>query len=334
MTVLNSNLKVWFGDDGQPLKNGYIYVGQPNQDPINFEKTVTFRDSQGNETTADQPLRTNSDGRIQFNGRAIIAHVSGDCSLLIQNSNQVQIKDGYIPFVEDETQSSGSATDLSAYRYYGLTLAEIKTIDVSVGETIGNMGKLTAEDEEGAEWLVISATGSPGDDIDLIDFDNGLQGRRNKNFINYARSAQDRQDIRDNIDVYSKSEAIEDAAGTVATSNYADGSITNVKVGNSELGAEKFQTGTTERDWVLARTAAASSGVVGSYAFARNNDTGTAKNFGDTLAGSNLQPCDADGTVTGSSSLSGTWRCMGRASTAAGGLATAQERSSLWLRIS
>jgi hypothetical protein len=45
------------------------------------------------------------------------------------------------------------------------------------------VGKLTATDDLGADWLVASATGSPGDDIDLIDFTNGLQGQRDKSRI-------------------------------------------------------------------------------------------------------------------------------------------------------
>lgn len=48
---------------------------------------------------------------------------------------------------------------------------------------------------------------------------------------------------------------------------------------------------------------------VGSYAFCK---AALALQFGSTVAGSNLIPCAADGTSGSTTSLSGTWRCMGR----------------------
>ena len=48
---------------------------------------------------------------------------------------------------------------------------------------------------------------------------------------------------------------------------------------------------------------------VGSYAFC---EAALALQFGATVSGSNLIPCAADGTSGTTTSLSGTWRCMGR----------------------
>ena len=73
MNVIRTNKPNWFGNNGEPLQSGYIYIGLPNQDPIANPKTVTFEDSQGNQSAAAQPLRTNAQGAIQLNGKAMIA---------------------------------------------------------------------------------------------------------------------------------------------------------------------------------------------------------------------------------------------------------------------
>jgi hypothetical protein len=70
---------------------------------------------------------------------------------------------------------------------------------------------------------------------------------------------------------------------------------------------------TTEN--VLAATAGASAGAIGTYAMARRSGTSIAA-FGSTVAGSQLVPSGIteSGVVYGSGLglLSGTWRCMGR----------------------
>ena len=117
--------------------------------------------------------------------------------------------------------------------------------------------------------------------------------------------------------------------GAVTNAKLADNAVTNPKVAAGSLGAEKFQTGTDERDWVLARCAAASAGAVGTYAMLFN-DSGGAMAPGDTRAGSNLRYSNASATITGTG-VSGTWRCMGRV--AATGTDD-PDRVSVFLRIS
>ena len=96
--------------------------------------------------------------------------------------------------------------------------------------------------------------------------------------------------------------------------------IKNAAFDAAVLGSEKFQTGTTERDWVLARNAGAGAGVIGTYAFAW---TALSRGFGAIVSGGNLFPSDT--VDLDSSSLPGTWKCMGSASGSS---------STLWLRIS
>lgn len=103
--------------------------------------------------------------------------------------------------------------------------------------------------------------------------------------------------------------------------------------GAPRIAAGALQTGNPERDWVLARTADAGAGVVGTYAFAFiiNQQGSDNVGFGTTFAGSGLRPTSAGGT-TGTGSLSGTWRCMGDPIADDGPSTTT--RTTLWLRIS
>lgn len=178
MNPIRTNKPVFFGNDGDVLKSGQIYIGQPNQWPISFPKTVTFQDSSGAQFEAQQPLRTNDQGQISFNGKAIIALVDGNYSLLVQDRNGVQVQDGYTPFVSNPGPAESNLGDVTRV---GLLLTDIKSFDVTPGDTVRNVGKTVATDGLGADWLVVSNTGNPADDVDLIDFANGTQGQRIEN---------------------------------------------------------------------------------------------------------------------------------------------------------
>ena len=120
--------------------------------------------------------------------------------------------------------------------------------------------------------------------------------------------------LRDNVTAFA-----EGAAGAPK--------IKNAAVNTGVLGAEKFQTGTTERDWVLGRTSDAAGGAVGTYAFAESG-LGPASGFGDSISGSRLTPSNVAASSSGS--VSGTWRCMGRTD----GTTFGSTATTLWLRIS
>lgn len=99
--------------------------------------------------------------------------------------------------------------------------------------------------------------------------------------------------------------------------------IQTAAITDANVTAVKLATGTNERDWVLARTAGAAVGAVGTYALAKRT-TATGNIAGDTVAGSNLQYADTAGNVP-VGALSGTWRCMGY---------SLAGDPTLWLRIS
>lgn len=115
--------------------------------------------------------------------------------------------------------------------------------------------------------------------------------------------------------------------GAVTNAKLGGSAVTNPKVANRTLGAEKFQVGAAERDWVLARTAVAAVGAVGTYGlFEIQTPVGVTE--GQTIAGNSLRYSTAAGSG-GSGGPSGTWRVMGRA-----GAAGPSERTTVFLRIS
>ena len=63
--------------------------------------------------------------------------------------------------------------------------------------------------------------------------------------------------------------------------------------------------------WWGLRSAGAAAGSVGTYALLAPILENVAFSFGDTTAGSGLRPANAS-SISGSSALAGTWRCMGQ----------------------
>jgi hypothetical protein len=324
MKPIRTNKPNFFADDGRVLQNGFVFIGLPNQDPRNFPKTVTFQDSAGGRFTAAQPLRTNAQGQIAYNGKAIVALVDGNYSMLVLDSNQVQIRDGWTPLVEDVGQPDPNDA-IPSYP----TLAAIKALSPNPGDYLRSIGNITEDDRNGADWLVTSNTGTPGNDTTLIDFPNGTQGRI---VFRYRKSDAIDEDDSEQLATSAAANAVRLTAFPktigAASENEADPDGHTHEIGASAIetsmlvSSERMTTAN-----VLSQTAGAAAGAVGTYVFA--HDTGSSKDFGDTQAGSSLRPVSANGNPAGQPALTGTWRLMGNMATG-----TDQTRSSVWLRIS
>ena len=157
MTPVQSDKRLFTDSQGAPLDGGYVYVGQPSkapQVPAN-QVTVTFKDDAGNEFTASQPLRTVG-GKIVYNGSPIATFVDGEHSLLVLNSAGVQVEYSASISPVESTGGGGTASDTIQV---GLTLADVKALPVAVGDVARSVGQITATDDLGADWLVISSTG-------------------------------------------------------------------------------------------------------------------------------------------------------------------------------
>ena len=111
--------------------------------------------------------------------------------------------------------------------------------------------------------------------------------------------------------------------------------VINSAIADGTISAGKLQSGAPERDWVLARTAAASVGAVGTYAFLGVDET-VQLAPGATRAGSGLfytyiyDPAEGATEVSGGADKPpGTWRLHGRISSPTNN----SKKASIWMRI-
>ena len=115
-----------------------------------------------------------------------------------------------------------------------------------------------------------------------------------------------------------------------------------IAIAEGAPGAPKIQAAaldvtTAERDWVLGRTAGATAGAVGTYAFMERTGNNALIDIGGTIAGSSIRYAGVDRTNTQQMDISssatvpsGTWQCMGYIAALGD---TSAERASLFLRI-
>lgn len=134
--------------------------------------------------------------------------------------------------------------------------------------------------------------------------------------------------LRDNTTAVANGDA---GAPRIQNAALDTNSVTNVKVANGTLGAEKLQTGTDEINWVMARIAGASAGVVGDRIMASYSG-GSNVEFGETRAASEVNPSNSNGNLSPAVSLSGVWMCLGYADNTGG--ATGPEKTTIWKRVS
>ncbi len=88
MLPVETPFKTYTGLDGKPLDNGYVYFGQPDQDPIAHPVTV-YWDAAGT-LPAAQPLRT-VNGYIMNSGTPANVFYEGAYSELVQDSKARQV---------------------------------------------------------------------------------------------------------------------------------------------------------------------------------------------------------------------------------------------------
>ena len=113
----------------------------------------------------------------------------------------------------------------------------------------------------------------------------------------------------------------------VGTAQLANGAVTNTKIGQGEVTADKLSTGSSEGTWVRYNygTGYPTTTARGSLMFAAAAGT-TIYNYGDTILGSSLTPANTSST-TGGTSPGGSWKCLGYCASGSAG------RITLWVRI-
>ena len=130
--------------------------------------------------------------------------------------------------------------------------------------------------------------------------------------VGKALRALTMRNLRDNITAVANGDAgapqvqtAAIAANAVTAAKIADGNVTTAKIAAGNVTTDRIATGA-----VAAWSASLATGDVGTYAYLLNN-TGATHNPGST--GSNFRYAGTAGFVA--TATSGTWRCMGYATT-------------------
>jgi len=231
MAIIDTNKPNWFGNGGEPLKNGYIWIGEEYKDPKVYPLTVTLQDSAGATFPAAMPLRTNLQGQIAYEGKAVIATVDINHSLRIEDSAGALITDGLINSVAAE----GGSVVPTSVRYFQ-TLAELKAGDVVVNENVFTAGNASNTDNNGAMWTIVAGGTGTADDELFVDLNNGLQAKLNES-TKYSVTHRPIAGFTYETDYYST-----ESYGTVVVTGITDSLDASVTVGPTGSGATVIDT--------------------------------------------------------------------------------------------
>ena len=125
-------------------------------------------------------------------------------------------------------------------------------------------------------------------------------------------------------------QALRDNPIAIAAGDVGAPRIQTAAIQDSAVTSAKLATGSGEVNWVLARTAGATRGAVGTYTMAAIIPNGVTVAGNATRAGSDLGYARADASVTETIGV-GTWRNMGASVTGVATPGAAQVTQ--WLRI-
>lgn len=112
-----STLPTFQGLDGLPLTGGYVYFGEPNQDPQEYPKTVYY--DQGLSIPAGSTLRTTA-GFLYRNGSPTGIWSDGNVSVRVADSQGRQVHyfpdwSGLADLFQIAVDAANSAAAIQAY---------------------------------------------------------------------------------------------------------------------------------------------------------------------------------------------------------------------------
>ena len=211
--------------------------------------------------------------------------------------------------------------------------------NVTFAGTVTSTGKITADagidiDNINIDGTTISQAGGSdltidiGGRIDLSADDNGE--------IRLFDGSSQYGQFKDDDDRLKIQGMISDA-DMLFVVNDGGSEITALTLDASEAGAATFNS------TVSVGAGPATAGAVGTYALLWRTDSSSGYGFGDNLAGSNLRAANTyhNGAYSnfgyGSTSVSGTWKCMGNTGVYNGGTAysaTIWMGCTVWVRVS
>lgn len=154
-------------NQGRPLFNASIFVGEPDTDPelVINQKQVTLVLEDGTEVPVSQPINTGPGGYISSNGSPATMFVKGNYSIKCLNSLGAQ--EYFFENVFNKPAPSGDDASFVD------SVAEMDALNPAVGETIVTTGYTTVDDGGGNTYEIEANTGQSIDDGRFILLNNG-----------------------------------------------------------------------------------------------------------------------------------------------------------------
>ena len=226
---------------GEPLPLGFLYFGEPDQDPEQNPKDVHIRNQAGTLVDISQPVRTNSAGILVVMGAAVQLFINGDYSLRVKNQ-------------------------------FGVTLFTSPNSNDSNADTLRASNNLSDLGNVAAAVANLNLTGALLAANNLDDLSNAVTARQNLGLANALLSNNNLSDVADAATARTNL-GIDTAAFLQIANNLSDlQSVTNAQ---ANLGLQAG-TGTSQSTGVVTFPNPYASGttpvVVGSQSIGGPND--------------------------------------------------------------
>lgn len=189
-------------------------------------------------TYTNSELSSTNSNPVIADGRGIFPDIwleTGAYDIVAQENDGTQI------WVSENVNAADAATNSGAAIYYstltnlklGTNVAGVET-NPQLGQVIINQGGAITTDGLGGTWEVVPADTGIEDDVNFVNLNNGLQGRRSYNEIYYKTpnpdpaaitAAQNNLNVYDRDDTYQRSELLEICSATFSAGGAVEASV-------------------------------------------------------------------------------------------------------------
>jgi len=159
-------------NQGRPLFNADIFVGEPDTDPelVINQKQITLLLEDGTEVDVSQPVNTGPGGYISHNGSAATMFVSGNYSIKCLNSSS-----GAQEYFFENVFNTPASSGTGAARVD--TVVDLIATNFSLGEFVDTSGYTTSDGGGSNSYEIVAGSTGTDDGGSFIDLNNGLQAK-------------------------------------------------------------------------------------------------------------------------------------------------------------
>ncbi len=149
-------------DKGNPIANGYIYIGEPDKDPENFPITVQGRQEDGTLVSLTQPIRTNAGGVPTYNGSNIVLVVSKELF-------SIKILNSFLSQEYYQAQVEGQVSPTTTVKVFDTVADMVADTSLFLGQKVRTLGYYAVGDGGGNDYDVVAEGTGTDDGRNYID---------------------------------------------------------------------------------------------------------------------------------------------------------------------